>query len=66
MAMQLNEYITLGRSRLRVSPLGLGTMTFGNDSCGSEDNESRAIFDRYSKDVLQSRIHGDVAVHRWW
>jgi aryl-alcohol dehydrogenase-like predicted oxidoreductase len=47
MAMHMNEYITLGRSGLLVSPLGLGTMTFGNDSWGSKDNESRAIFDRY-------------------
>jgi aryl-alcohol dehydrogenase-like predicted oxidoreductase len=45
--MQLNEYSTLGRSGLRVSPLTLGTMTFGNDRWGSEDAESRRIFDRY-------------------
>jgi aryl-alcohol dehydrogenase-like predicted oxidoreductase len=45
--MRMNEYITLGRSGLAVSPLSLGTMTFGNDRWGSEDTESRAIFDRY-------------------
>src|SRR5664279_4073367 len=45
--MQLNEYVTLGRSGLRVSPLSLGTMTFGNDRWGSDDAESRRIFDRY-------------------
>uniref|UniRef100_A0A7V5CTR6 Aldo/keto reductase n=1 Tax=Acidobacterium capsulatum TaxID=33075 RepID=A0A7V5CTR6_9BACT len=45
--MKMNEYITLGRSGLRVSPLCLGTMTFGNDRWGSADEESRAIFDRY-------------------
>ncbi len=45
--MQLNEYITLGRSGLRVSPLSLGTMTFGNDRWGSDDAEARRIFDRY-------------------
>ena len=45
--MQLNEYVTLGRSGLRVSPLSLGTMTFGNDRWGSQDEESRKIFDRY-------------------
>src|SRR5579862_2696631 len=45
--MHLNEYITLGRSGLRVSPLALGTMTFGNDRWGSEDAESKRIFDRY-------------------
>ena len=45
--MQLNEYVTLGRSGLRVSPLSLGTMTFGNDRWGSDDTEARRIFDRY-------------------
>jgi len=45
--MQLNEYVTLGRSGLRVSPLTLGTMTFGNDRWGSDDTEARRIFDRY-------------------
>jgi aryl-alcohol dehydrogenase-like predicted oxidoreductase len=45
--MQLNEYVTLGRSGLRVSPFALGTMTFGNDRWGSDDAESKRIFDRY-------------------
>ena len=45
--MQLNEYVTLGRSGLRVSPLSLGTMTFGNDRWGSDDTEARRIFDHY-------------------
>ncbi len=45
--MQLNEYVTLGRSGLVVSPFTLGTMTYGNDRWGSSDAESRAIFDRY-------------------
>ena len=48
--MKLNEYITLGRTGLRVSPLTLGTMTFGNDRWGSDDATSRAIFDRYVAD----------------
>ena len=48
--MQLNEYITLGRSGLRVSPLALGTMTFGNDRWGSDDAEAKRIFDRYIQD----------------
>src|SRR4030081_3551242 len=30
-AMPLDHYITLGRSGLRVSPLCLGSMTFGED-----------------------------------
>lgn len=45
--MQLNDYVTLGRSGLRVSPLALGTMTFGNDRWGSNDAEAKRIFDRY-------------------
>lgn len=45
--MRIHEYVTLGRSGLVVSPLSLGTMTFGNDRWGTEDAESRAIFDRY-------------------
>lgn len=46
--MAMNEYVTLGRSGLRVSPLALGTMTFGTEwGTGSDETESRAIFDRY-------------------
>jgi aryl-alcohol dehydrogenase-like predicted oxidoreductase len=48
--MQLNEYVTLGRSGLRISPLSLGTMTFGNNRWGSDDAEARRIFDRYVQD----------------
>lgn len=47
MTLRMNEYITLGRSGLRVSPLCLGTMTYGNNRWGSEDDVSRSIFDRY-------------------
>jgi aryl-alcohol dehydrogenase-like predicted oxidoreductase len=46
--MSLDHYVTLGRSGLRVSPLCLGTMTFGEDlGWGSSVEESRAILDRY-------------------
>jgi aryl-alcohol dehydrogenase-like predicted oxidoreductase len=48
--MQLNEYVTLGRSGLRVSPMALGTMTFGNDRWGSNDAEAQRIFDRFVED----------------
>jgi aryl-alcohol dehydrogenase-like predicted oxidoreductase len=44
---KLNEYVTLGRSGLAVSPVCLGTMTFGNPRWGSSDEESRRIFDCY-------------------
>jgi aryl-alcohol dehydrogenase-like predicted oxidoreductase len=48
MSKNLNDYVTLGRSGLRVSPLCLGTMTFGNEwGRGSEDETARAVFDRY-------------------
>ena len=44
---KMNEYVTLGRSGLIVSPFSLGTMTFGNDRWGSPDEESSRIFHRY-------------------
>jgi aryl-alcohol dehydrogenase-like predicted oxidoreductase len=45
---QLNNYRLLGRSGLRVSPLCLGTMTFGTDwNFGADQEESRKIFDLY-------------------
>jgi len=46
--MPLNQYLTLGRSGLRVSPFCLGAMTFGNDlGWGSDVNESEAVLSRY-------------------
>ena len=45
--MELSNLRTLGRSGLPVSPLALGTMTFGNKNWGSPDDVSRAIFDAY-------------------
>lgn len=46
--MRMNEYTTVGRSGLRVSPLCLGTMTFGTEwGWGAEENVSRQLFDRY-------------------
>ncbi len=45
--MQLSNRRTLGRSGLPVSPLALGTMTFGNKGWGSPDDLSRNIFDTY-------------------
>jgi aryl-alcohol dehydrogenase-like predicted oxidoreductase len=44
----LDSYITLGRSGLRVSPLTLGTMTFGEDwGWGANPDTSEAILDEY-------------------
>ncbi|HLV87104.1 MAG TPA: aldo/keto reductase [Candidatus Sulfotelmatobacter sp.] len=46
--MGLTDYTTLGRSGLRVSPLCLGTMTFGTEwGWGADESISRSIFDRY-------------------
>lgn len=43
----LATYSLLGRSGLRVSPLCLGTMTFGNPDWGSDDETTRRIYNRY-------------------
>jgi aryl-alcohol dehydrogenase-like predicted oxidoreductase len=48
--MPLNDYVTLGRSGLRVSPFSLGAMTFGEElgpGTGSSVEESQRILDRY-------------------
>ncbi|MEV0407541.1 aldo/keto reductase [Actinoallomurus sp. NPDC050550] len=48
MAASLDTYRLLGRSGLRVSPLALGTMTFGSDwGWGADKDEARRIFDTY-------------------
>jgi aryl-alcohol dehydrogenase-like predicted oxidoreductase len=46
--MALTDYVTLGRSGLRVSPLCLGAMTFGEDwGWGSTPTEAASILGRY-------------------
>jgi aryl-alcohol dehydrogenase-like predicted oxidoreductase len=45
--MNLKSYRTLGRCGLVVSPLALGTMTFGAGRWGVESVDARAIFDAY-------------------
>lgn len=45
--MSLTDYRTLGRSGLVVSPIALGTMTFGTERWGTDVAGSRAIFDAY-------------------
>ena len=48
MALTLDSYTTLGRSGLRVSPVALGTMTFGETwGWGAGEAESRAMLDSY-------------------
>src|SRR5262245_1293862 len=60
--MPLTDYVTLGRSGLRVSPLCLGAMTFGEDwGWGStvEESESmlRAFFDRGGNFVDTANVY---------
>ena len=46
--MNLTDYMTLGRTGLRVSPLCLGAVTFGTEwGFGAEENISRDMFNRY-------------------
>ena len=45
--MTMTNFRTLGRSGLVVSPLALGTMTFGAERWGSGEAGSRAVFDAY-------------------
>ncbi len=45
--MSMNTYRTLGRSGLVVSPLALGTMTFGVGRWGMARAEAEAVFDAY-------------------
>ena len=46
--LALDSYRLLGRSGLRVSPLSLGTMTFGTDwGWGADEQEARRIFHAY-------------------
>ena len=48
--MPLNHYRLLGRSGLRVSPIALGTMTFGTDwGWGADDSVSHQQFEKYAE-----------------
>ncbi|GAA5086356.1 aryl-alcohol dehydrogenase-like predicted oxidoreductase [Thermocatellispora tengchongensis] len=48
MSLTLDTYRLLGRSGLRVSPLALGTATFGTEwGWGTEQDEARKLFDLY-------------------
>jgi aryl-alcohol dehydrogenase-like predicted oxidoreductase len=46
-ANPMSHYRSLGRSGLIVSPLALGTMTFGPGGWNADDATARAIFDAY-------------------
>ncbi|WP_121067406.1 aldo/keto reductase [Chachezhania antarctica] len=45
--MQMTDYRPFGRSGLIVSPLALGTMTFGAGRWGTDEPTARAILDTY-------------------
>lgn len=45
--MSLTDFRTLGRSGLAVSPLTLGTMTFGTARWGLDEAGSKAVFNAY-------------------
>ncbi|MFJ6081132.1 aldo/keto reductase [Streptomyces sp. NPDC092369] len=48
MSLTLDSHRLLGRSGLRVSPLALGTATFGTESgWGADKDEARRLFDTY-------------------
>ena len=48
MALQLDDYRLLGRSGVRISPICLGTMTFGEDwGWGSAKDEARKMYDAF-------------------
>jgi hypothetical protein len=53
--MSLQNYVSLGRSGVRVSPICLGAMTFGEDWVwGSNVEDSKKILDRTSISVATS------------
>jgi len=46
--MTLDRYNLLGRSGLRVSPISLGTMTFGTEwGWGADEKQAQRLFDMY-------------------
>jgi aryl-alcohol dehydrogenase-like predicted oxidoreductase len=46
--MTMNRYTLLGRSGLRVSPISLGTMTFGTEwGWGADETAAQRLFDLY-------------------
>jgi len=50
MPIQLDDYRLLGRSGLRVSPLSLGTMTFGvSGAWGTDDETAKKMVDLYTE-----------------
>ncbi|HJQ46491.1 MAG TPA: aldo/keto reductase [Amycolatopsis sp.] len=65
--MPLDHYVSLGRSGLRISPMTLGTLTFGHSGgYGGSSDETLAVLDRYldaggnSIDTANYYSHGEA------
>jgi aryl-alcohol dehydrogenase-like predicted oxidoreductase len=69
-ALALNHYRLLGSTGLRVSPLCLGTMTFGTEwGFGAEKDESRRIFEAYAQaggNFIDTAINYNLGTSEEW
>jgi aryl-alcohol dehydrogenase-like predicted oxidoreductase len=68
--LQLDSYRLLGASGMRVSPLCLGTMTFGREwGFGAEKDESRRIFEAYAAaggNFIDTAINYNLGTSEEW
>ncbi|MDQ3022811.1 MAG: aldo/keto reductase [bacterium] len=69
-ALPLAHYRLLGNTGLRVSPLCLGTMTFGKEwGFGAEKDESRRIFEEYAQaggNFVDTAINYNLGTSEEW
>ena len=68
--LRLDSYRLLGSTGLRVSPLCLGTMTFGKEwGFGAEKEESRRIFEAYAEaggNFVDTAINYNLGTSEEW
>src|SRR5688500_17296337 len=68
--LRLDSYHLLGNTGLRVSPLCLGTMTFGKEwGFGAEQAESRRIFEEYASaggNFIDTAINYNLGTSEEW
>ena len=68
--MSLDTFRTLGRSGLVVSPQTLGTMTFGQEAWGADEETSREIFNAYRRAggnfVDTADVYSGGRARGWW
>lgn len=73
--MELNHYVTLGRSGLRVSPVCLGAMTFGTEwGIGEKPEAAERLLDEYVErggnfiDTanIYNKGHSEKIIGDWW